>query len=112
MLVTKINIFLLPLFFISTLSSCEKPLAQEEPIAVLIEPVVKLEEVRNDIAVENKNLTSQPHKELGEIESLNKKTLDLSLENEALEKKIRALTQEFNELKQTILDKINKNNAQ
>ena len=106
--VNKTTIFLLPLFFISTLSSCDKRLVQEEPVDALIEPADKLEEVKDEITLEDQTLTSKPSEELIEIESLNKQALDLSAENDELKKKIRALTQEFNELKKTILDKINK----
>ena len=74
----KTYIFLLPLFFISALSSCEKRLVQEEPIDALIKPVVTLEEVKDDITLDNQTLVSKPNKELIEIDSLNKKALDLS----------------------------------
>ena len=104
--VNKIYILLLPLFLISTLSSCEKRLVQEEPIDALIKPSVTLEEVKEDITLENQILIPKPNEELVELDSLNKKALDLSVENDEFEKKIRTLTQEFNELKKTILDKI------
>jgi len=108
--VNKTYTFLLLLFFISTLSSCEKRLVQEEPIDALIKPVVTLEEVKEDITFENQILIPKPNEELVELDSLNKKALDLSVENDDLEKQIRALTQEFNELKKTLLDKINEAN--
>jgi hypothetical protein len=108
MLANKIFTFLLPLFFIPTLSSCEKRPVQAVPIDALIKPVDILEEVKDDITIENQPLISKPNEELVELDSLNMKALDLSSENDELEKKIRALSQELNELKKTILDKINK----
>ena len=104
--VNKIYISLLPFFFISTLSSCEKRPIQEEPIDALIKPAVTLEEVKDEITLEDQILIPKPNEELVELDSLNKKALDLSVENDDLEKQIRALTQEFNELKKTLLDKM------
>lgn len=109
MLVNKIVTFLLPIFFISTLASCEKRPVEEEQIDVLIIPVDKLEEVSNDVSIEGQTPPSEPSKELIEIDSLNKTTLELSAENDELAKKMHALTEEFNELKKALLDKINKN---
>ncbi len=108
--VNKTFILLLPIFFISTLSSCEKRFDQEEPIAPFIKPADNLEEITEEITPEDQTLTSEPNKELIEIDSLNMQARDLSSENDDLKEKIRALTQEFNELKKTILDKINKTN--
>ncbi len=102
----KTYTFLLPLFLISTLSSCEKRLDQEDPIEDLDKPSKILEEVKDEITLEDQSLISKPNEELVELDSLNKKALDLSSENDELKKKIRALTQEYNKLKQTILDKI------
>ena len=148
MLFNKTYILLLPLFLVSTLSSCEKRLIQEEPIDTLINPMDLLEEVKEetsddvidnvidnviddviddaaeeaveevveevveeskeDITLEDQPLIPAPNEEIVELESLNKKAFNLSSENKALEKKIRALTQEYNELKKALLDKINK----
>ena len=137
--INKIVVFLLPLFFISALSSCEKRPLEQEQIEEIIEPVAQLEEVNTDVLsevrilppepgvdippefqplppepgidmlAEIETLQPEPSKELIEIESLNKTALELSAENEALEKKLRALNEEFNQLKKALQDKINKN---
>ena len=106
--VNKSYILPLSLFFILALSSCEKRLDQEEPIDALIKPADALEEITEEIIPEDQTLTSEPNEELVELDSLNRKALDLSSENDELEKKIRALTQEFHELKKALLDKINR----
>ena len=102
---TNIKTFLLSLFFTLTLSSCEKHFDHAEQIEPLNKTSNELEEVRSDPSVENQTVTTETNKMLGEINSLDTQALDLSSENDELKKTIRALTDEFNKLKQEILDK-------
>ncbi|MDH5710828.1 MAG: hypothetical protein OEZ15_04115 [Gammaproteobacteria bacterium] len=90
------------------LPSCGKHLDQPEEIEPLIvtasEPVV----IQEDIPPEPEVISPDKTEQLDELNSLNKQATDLSSENDELKNELDRLTREFNELKQQLLNKLNK----